>query len=131
MQATFFETAASICGTAYGQPATAARLLHHALARLDASSHQTLPPTSLAARLHPRRFNYLCAAADWQAAHAAVLSEPPSAAQLERTRVLVQRAAAAREYRALAAWTWPGVVLLDGGEPVSYTHLTLPTTPYV
>ena len=29
------------------------------------------------------------------------------------------------------AWSWLGAALATTGLPVSYTHLTLPTTPYV
>ena len=53
--------------------------------------------------------------------------------------ILANKAATAREmlsrlqlsYENLPRWMQQGIVAWNRGSPVSYTHLTLPTTPYV
>jgi hypothetical protein len=116
LQITYFETLAALCAGPLRAPAAAAHFLRLALDRLP------LPLTAApldrevegpAPRLAARRFNFLCAAREWDAAHAAVLGEPATAAQLERVRVLVQRVMGARDYRRLMGWVWPGVVVLQ------------------
>jgi hypothetical protein len=118
LQALYFETLACICSDALRAPRAADRFLGLALDRLarppPVGAAATAEDGSAAARVHSRRFNCLCAAGDWQAAYAAVVAEPPSAAQLEHARVLVQRAAAAGCHAHVLAWTWPGVVVLEG-----------------